>query len=182
MGTYDYLDGARIKVFYRGNQKTCGRCHEPARTCPGGGIAKDCEEAGGTRINLNEHMEKVWSEIGFQPSNFYLPQGEDCNDEADKPITDKNNFNRIEKPSVVTETLEERFVGMSIANISLEISDEEVKEFILEYVSSELEPDNINIVRDKNKSVVTITENLNKDQIKEAMAKINFKDCKLKFF
>ena len=33
MGTYHFLDGARVRIFYRGNQKTCGRCHQHARGC-----------------------------------------------------------------------------------------------------------------------------------------------------
>ena len=26
MGTYHFLDGARVRVYYKGNEKTCGRC------------------------------------------------------------------------------------------------------------------------------------------------------------
>ena len=48
MGTYHFLDGARVRIFYRGNEKTCGRCHNTAsRGCKGAGIARDCEEQGG---------------------------------------------------------------------------------------------------------------------------------------
>ena len=28
MGTYHFLDGARVRVFYKGNAKTCGRCQQ----------------------------------------------------------------------------------------------------------------------------------------------------------
>ena len=41
MGTYHFLDGAKIKIFYRGNIRTCGRCHSSSYYCPGKGIAKD---------------------------------------------------------------------------------------------------------------------------------------------
>ena len=43
MGTYHLIDGCRTRVFYRGNHKTCGRCHKTAKDCPGEGLAKDCE-------------------------------------------------------------------------------------------------------------------------------------------
>ena len=67
MGTYHYLDGAKVRIFYRGNDKTCGRCHGNKRTCEGKGIARDCEAAGGRRIPLHEHMRQLWDKIDFTP-------------------------------------------------------------------------------------------------------------------
>ena len=47
MGTYHYLDGERVRVYYRGNTKTCVRCHQGAQQCRGGGIARECQTEGG---------------------------------------------------------------------------------------------------------------------------------------
>ena len=44
---------------------------------------------------------------------------------------------------------EKRFVGMTEANINLEVGDEDVKKFALEYVSDEIDENQIAIVRDK---------------------------------
>ena len=44
MGTYHIIDGAKVRVYYPGNKRTCGRCQETCAKCPGNGIAKDCEE------------------------------------------------------------------------------------------------------------------------------------------
>ena len=41
MGTYHFLDGARVRILYRGNDITCGRCHQTAMGCLGSGIAKN---------------------------------------------------------------------------------------------------------------------------------------------
>ena len=161
MGIYHYLDGARVRIFYRGNEKTCGRCHEPARSCLGGGMAKDCDEAGGARVTLSEHMKKTWGEIGFQPASFTLPTGDDCSDENDRPIADNSRFQRIDKPAALTEDLEERFVGMTIANINLDISDEDIMQFVRDYVSDEIDEEQVDIVRDKKKGTVTINSILN---------------------
>ena len=65
MGTYHFLDGAKIRVFYRGNTKTCGRCHKTARDCLGAGIARECEDQGGVRVHLADHMKHLWAEIDF---------------------------------------------------------------------------------------------------------------------
>ena len=72
MGTFHYLDGSKVRIFYRGNTKTCGRCHRSSYSCPGKGIAKDCQNAGGPKVYLNDHMQRLWSEIGFNPSNLDL--------------------------------------------------------------------------------------------------------------
>ena len=181
MGTYHYLDGARIRIFYRGNEKTCGRCHGPARVCPGKGMAKDCDAAGGPRVNLNDHMKKLWREIGFQPVNFTLPSGDDISDQNDIPIVDKTRFQRADKPPAVTEEIEERFVGMSIANMNLDLTDANVKKFVADYVSDKIDEKDIDIVRDQRKITVTISANLNAKIIKEAMSRINFRECREKF-
>ena len=70
MGTYHYLDGERVRVYYRGNSKTCGRCHLTAQQCIGGGIARECQTEGGPRKDLIQHMRELWLEIGFSPTNF----------------------------------------------------------------------------------------------------------------
>ena len=72
MGTYHIIDGERVKVFYRGNKKTCARCHEFGEQCAGGGSAKDCEEAGGIKVSLALHMQQLWSKLHCVPSNFEL--------------------------------------------------------------------------------------------------------------
>ena len=133
-------------------------------------------------MNLGDHMRKLWAEVGFQPTSFTLPSGDDSNDQNDIPIADSNRFNRVEKPQPVTEELEERFVGMTIANISLDVSDEDVKKFVAEYVSENIDDTEIGLVRDNKKITVTITSQLNSKVIKETMSKINFSDCREKFF
>ena len=35
MGTYHLIDGCKVRVFYRGNKKTCGRCLKFAEDCWG---------------------------------------------------------------------------------------------------------------------------------------------------
>ena len=72
MGTYHIIDNCKVKVFYRGNRKSCGRCHQFANNCVGGGLAKNCEAGGGGRLPLADHMELLWKKIGFTPANFTL--------------------------------------------------------------------------------------------------------------
>lgn len=180
MGTYHYIDGARIRIFYRGNEKTCGRCHQSPRNCPGDGLARQCQAAGGVRVQLSDHMRKLWEEIGFKPTSFTLPTNEDTSDEMDKPISENIRFGRNDPSSELNE--EERFVGMTIANINIELSDDQVKKFVADNVSDKIEEEQIKINRDKRKIIVTITSMLTPQIIRQAMTKINFDDCKEKIF
>ena len=179
MGTYHFLDGT--KIFYRGNEKTCGRCHRTSRTCLGGGIAKECDQAGGGRMHLNDHMRKIWSEIGFVPSSFELPTNEEFDGENDQPVAEAEKFPRADTKSSYSETDKERFIGISIANFSLDLTDEEIESFVVEKIGDEVK-NKIDIIREKKKAVATINHSLSADKIKETIDKLSFNECKLKFF
>ena len=182
MGTYHFIDGAKIRIFYRGNEKSCGRCHEQARTCPGRGIARDCDKAGGPRVSLSEHMQRLWADIGFEPTTFALPTGDEESGEMDIPISEKERFSRVENTQAMPEGLQERFSGIRIANINLELTDEETKKFVIENLNDEIKGSDIEILRDHKKITATVSCNLNPKTITEAIARINFNDCKKKFF
>ena len=99
MGTYHFLDGAKVRIYYRGNSKTCGRCHGTAGACPGGGFAKDCGANGGQRVDLAEHMRTLWQQVGFKPATFELPAQADTETEpagsryeGDIVISEEKNF------------------------------------------------------------------------------------------
>ena len=82
MGTYHLIDSNRVRVLYRGNGKTCARCHCQASECPGNGLAKNCETAGGPHVLLSEHMKKLWQDIDFQPTSYEQDEDVAANDEA----------------------------------------------------------------------------------------------------
>ena len=68
MGTYHLVDGAKVRVVYPGNTRTCARCHQDPLLCPGGGMAKECAEKGGRRVPLSQHMGSLWDRVGFYGS------------------------------------------------------------------------------------------------------------------
>ena len=182
MGTYHFLDGAKVRIFYRGNERTCGRCHGNTSNCKGGGIAKECEAAGGTRVPLHQHMKKLWKEINFTPASFELPGDLTEDLEHDVEISSSQNFPRAEKVAQVTEKDMQRYVGLSIANINLDEDDSAIQDFVRRFVSSEIPNDQINIIRDKKKAVVNINDTLTSETVSQAMKRLNFSDCKQKYF
>ena len=175
MGTYHFLDGARVRIFYRGNEKTCGRCHNTAsRGCKGAGIARDCEEQGGVRVHLSEHMRQLWSEVGFCPTSFELP--ETLEDENDKPISESNTFQRPAEMVNTTEADKERYVGIKVNNFPLEMTDEEIMVFFSEQVNKDINMETVpmNIVRQKKNISVTIPSGLDSICVREIITKIDF--------
>ena len=97
MGTYHLIDGCKVRVFYRGNRKTCGRCQKPSSDCPGEAIAKNCAAGGGDRVFLSDHMKKLWEQIGFVPTSFELDESDKAEDDVqqatkDVPIKTKTSF------------------------------------------------------------------------------------------
>ena len=70
MGTYHILGGARCRIAYPGNVQTCARCHNFPKACPGSGMAKSCEEKGGKRRSLSDHMRRVWAKLSGEDPNL----------------------------------------------------------------------------------------------------------------
>ena len=74
-----------MSVKYRGQVKTCARCHKTERDCPGKAVARDCQE---TRVLLSTHMHEHWQSIGFVPDQD--TESSDDIDEVDIHVG-KNN-------------------------------------------------------------------------------------------
>ena len=178
MGTYHYLDGARVRIFYRGNIKTCGRCHKSAHNCPGGALAKICEEKGGHRVSLADHMRKVWTEIDFSPTSFELPDSVD--EVRDIPISELSNNEQSgsDKLGQTQPIQDDRFIGLRINNFPLEMSNNDVLQFINEKLSKNIPDTNIDIVRTKKSSNVTISKGLDTTSITHIMEQIDFVSSK----
>ena len=172
MGTYHFLDGARVRIFYRGNIKTCGRCHKTARNCSGGGIARDCEDQGGVRIHLSDHMKQLWAEIRFTPTSFELPESDDG--EGDKPIADSSNFQRLAKVNKTSQEDKERYCGLRINNLPLAMTEENIMKFLTDHVASDISKDKVNIIRYKKTTSALVLAGLSSEVVSEALSNIDF--------
>ena len=127
-------------------------------------------------------MKKLWSDVEFTPASFELPGDQsDMNFENDVEILSTQNFPRQDKKAEVTQNDTERYVGLSIANISLEEEDSTIQDFVRRFVLSDISNDRINIIRDKKKAVVNINENLTSETVIQAMKRLNFSDCNQKY-
>ena len=183
MGTYHFLDGERLRVYYRGNRKTCGRCHKVANLCPGGGIAKECQEMGGQRVGLIEHMKILWDKIGFSPTTFKIPEkeidteeinGENLN--GDQKILDMVNFPRKIVPPTLREEEKDKISGVRITNFPLEVTEDDVLKFLRAKVDKTITPDNLVITKDHRSSIVLLSPGQDKSVIFKAKEILDFNE------
>ena len=66
MGSFHIIDGEKVSVRYRGQIKSCARCHQPENECPGKGVARECTA---DRVLLSTHIQDHWASIGYKPDN-----------------------------------------------------------------------------------------------------------------
>ena len=179
MGTYHWLDGERIRVFYRGNTRTCGRCHKPSGNCPGGGIAKECQERGGARVDLIEHMKELWQSINFSPTSFTLPtEEEEVNGDNKKLVGDKNileigSFPSQKPPTTMTEEDKKKVTSVKITNFPIEITENEVLDFLKKKVDETIKTEDVEIVRNERSSQIILGPGPKNNTIMKAVEELH---------
>ena len=72
IGTYHAMDGQKVTLRYMGQQQTCARCHETARNCRGGAMARKCEAANGPKVEFSDYILKLWNDIGYLPGDVEM--------------------------------------------------------------------------------------------------------------
>ena len=125
LGSYHIIDGSKVQVTYAGQHKTCGRCHKTSRDCPGGGVARQCEDRMGRRVTLIDHMREHWEEIRFSPNLFELDLSEvDEFVTEDMEIKDGSNFTPPRKLAEINS--EVILSGIVVKNFPAGISEKDL--------------------------------------------------------
>ena len=131
LGTYHLIDGANVHVSYPGQRRTCARCHGTPTSCPGGGLAKRCDENGGIKVGLRDHMQALWDEIGFKPAEFTL-ENENGDADEDVEIREKEGFTPLHKSRPqMSEADKLNLNGVSVRNLPLDIAEEQAQTFLV---------------------------------------------------
>ena len=131
MGTFHLIDGSNVNVRYNSQRKTCGRCHRTPLNCPGAAWAKTCEEKGGNKVTLRDHMKALWAEIGFKPEDFKLDYDEsEENLNADVEIKENGQFTPPHKSRPQEQIENDKFNGVVIKNLPKDIPDREITLFL----------------------------------------------------
>ena len=97
MGSFHIIDGEKVSIRYRGQIRSCARCHRPETQCPGKGVARECSSE---RILLSTHMQDHWKDIGYKPDNSDLNEVDEGLDVRDISVQIGSKNNSMEGPDL----------------------------------------------------------------------------------
>ena len=186
MGTYHLIDGCKVRVFYRGNKKTCGRCHKQANECPGNAIARNCSIGGGSHVFLSDHMKKLWGEIGFTPVSFELDETDKTEDDIQQAIKDAP-IDTVKFPTPVfsqkpNERDVEHFDGITVKNFPSTLDDKDILTFLMNHgLPFDHGIENIHINKAPKNTWVVI-DGLQSSDVQTMFRTIHFPESKARFF
>ena len=187
MGTFHIIDGCKVRIFYRGNKKTCGRCHKVATLCPGEAVAKNCAAGGGARIFLSDHMKQLWQEVGFVPVNFELDDDDKSVDDIQQADRDVPVIETVKHaPTISRQEPNERdiehFDGITLRNIPVNLTEKEIMTFLINYgMPADLSSEHVNINKGDRNTMVMVDGLCAKD-VQTMFNSIHFPETKQKFF
>ena len=125
MGSFHIIDGEKVSVRYRGQVRTCARCHKNERDCSGKAIARECQE---DRVLLSLHMENHWKEIGFIPD-----KGTATGDDVELDIDVQIGKTKVPEVEHQGPDLKHRYTAISIKGFSGEQDILEIRDILLEH-------------------------------------------------
>ena len=187
MGTFHLIDGCKVKIFYRGNKKTCGRCHKSAADCSGDAVAKNCALGGGAREFLSDHIKKLWTEIGFAPTSFELDDSDKTEDDMQQAVKDAPKINETRFPPTIKKQdhsirdIENNDV-ITIRNLPKHLEDKEIIMFLTNSGMPIDHEDKYIAVNRGEKNAWVIISELCPANVKEMYNSIHFHETNKKFF
>ena len=184
MGNYHMIDGSKVRVYFRGNKKTCGRCHKNAGDCPGKAIAKDCGDNGGERIMLSEHMKTLWSKVGFVPTSFELNSGDEKIEDDGREnqlIRDTNFPPNINRPEPTVRDIK-LYDGIIVKNIPKTIETKDIMAFLFNYGVPHDHPSEKIRINKRFKNTSVVIDGISPDQVQIIFKSIHYPDTNQKFF
>ena len=187
MGSYHFLDGEIVRISYRGNTETCGRCHQVAKNCPGGGKKKECRERGGQYMHISEHMKELWGAIDFVPAGFELPAMEVEDQEkahgGDVDILETEIFEKKVERQTPQDKDIEKYEGVTISNFPTYLSEAEVLTFLLEKgLPKDIDNRIVQLTRTERNMKVIINEALKPETVQTLLKNIHFHETSEKFW
>ena len=188
MGTFNLLDGRKVKVYYRGNQNTCGWCHKNSAMCPGDGRAKACRESGTQQVFLGNHMQTLWTEINFSPEAFEAPEVDyDAVDDVgnlggDRKVLTATHFPRnLNRPKIV-EADKNKFSVARINNFPLEATEDMIINFLKKEVDESIVAENLKTEKTNHSINVYLGPEPSLEVVARAIEVLDYNSTKKTFF
>ena len=156
IGALHVVDGQKVTFSYPGQKRSCFRCLNIAHSCPGNGIARACEAAGGSRKLLSVHMQEFWSLIKYTPQ--VLPSSDQVTEDIDEiQLQIGGSFTPKVKPAQAhtkNDSNSKRCTAVSVKWFPKRADHGEIREFLVKYGL----PENHSCVNIKDNGQVVISD------------------------
>ena len=119
--SYGIIDGKRVKIFHVGQARTCARCHCTRDVCPGQANARQCEDNGGEKKNLEDFWRKTLQDVDYSQW-------------AGGEVEKEENYDTCneEEPEGNTNNKEYKYEGMIFDNFMPDVTAEDLGRALLE--------------------------------------------------
>lgn len=123
LGTYHVIDGQRVTAKYPGQLPTCARCFGTFYTCPGKGLAKRCEQEGGSKKDFNDYILHLWDTIGYNPAQVEL-EPELSNEHSNQELLQFTPEKKVPKEPL-------QYAGVRIKSFPRDTDHGQIVEFLI---------------------------------------------------
>jgi hypothetical protein len=135
--------------------------HQTAGLFKGEESAADCQDHGGTKVNLVDHMKTLWETVNFKLMSFELDMDDlehETNSGGDVEIKDKTRFSpNIKRPTPIDAEME-KYVGVVINNIPKEIAKLDIVTFLKKQgLPGDFDEDQVTLNNTKNGATLKIS-------------------------
>ena len=131
IGTYHIMDGQKVTVRYAGQQQTCARCHKTPQHCMGKGVARNCQAAGGPKVELCDYILELWNRIGYNPGDCDRGDlsGGDGDDLDTEPAVQQQTGGTFTPAKTTTDPTS--FSGVRIKSFPEDTHHDEIRKFLV---------------------------------------------------
>ena len=157
IGTYHIIDNHKVTVRYAGQQQTCARCHGTPQHCLGKGIARNCQAAGGQKVELTDYILNLWERIGYSPQDFEagdLAQSDDEHGEVG-PVIYQQTGGNFTPPKTNIDTTQ--YSGVKVKSFPVDADHEDIRTFLVASGLPKDKKDNALIKADGSVTIMNLT-------------------------
>jgi hypothetical protein len=117
---YASIDQRKVKIFHLGQKRTCARCQMDGESCPGRANAKQCEENGGEKTNVEIAWKNILTSVGYT---------EWTGGEMSVDAQVSQEASNVEDPVDDVPPID-GCVGLVLDNLEENMKDEDIKTFL----------------------------------------------------
>ena len=142
---------------YAGQHQTCARCHETPQHFMGKGVARNCQAAGGPKVEMCDYILKLWERIGYNPGDFDRGDlsGGDEDDLEAEPAVQQQTGGSFTPPKTTTDPAS--FSGVRIKSFPEDTQHDDIRNFLIASGLAEQKQESVQIKPNGTVTIMNLT-------------------------